>query len=419
MSEISADGRGFSQNEAEGLVKQAFSGMTAHVKKVLLLPPDATRQHSMAGLIARTLYDLFSPMARVDVLPALGTHVPMSREDWERMYAGIPYDRMLTHHWRDSVVRLGEIPQDFVYQVSAGLMDMSVPVEVNRHIMDPAYDLIVSIGQVVPHEVAGMANHTKNIFVGCGGSGFINASHMLGAVCGLENLMGKDKTPVRALFDYAAEHFTKHLPICYALSVTTAVKDDVSLHGLFIGPERQTFEDAVKLSQQKNIFYLDQPAKKCVVMLDENEFHSTWLGNKAIYRTRMAIADGGELIILAPGVKRFGEDEQVDHLLRQYGYKGRDYVLEQVKDQMDLRDNLSAAAHLIHGSSDGRFDITYCTQYLTQSEVEGVGYHYRHYEEARQEFAGLKPGRNTMDNGEEIYFIQNPALGLWMTKEKA
>ncbi|MDI9519828.1 MAG: lactate racemase domain-containing protein [Bacillota bacterium] len=417
VSEVADTASGLSQTEAVNLIRLAFSGMAGQVRKVLLLPPDATRPHSQAGLIASTLYALFSPAAQVDVLPALGTHVKMEREDWEKMYGVIPYERMLIHNWRDEVRLVGEIPGKYVREISSGLMDTPVPVELNHHILDPSYDLIVSIGQVVPHEVAGMANHAKNLFVGCGGAAFINASHMLGAVCGLENLMGRDRTPVRALFDYASEHFIKDLPLCYALSVTSAVFDEVSLHGLFIGQERKTFEDAVALSQKKNIFYLDKPVQKCVVSLDENEFHSTWLGNKAVYRTRMAIEDGGELIILAPGIKRFGEDKEADKMIRKYGYCGREKVLSEVKTQEDLKQNLSAAAHLIHGSSEGRFNITYCTSHLKKDDIEGVGYRYRPYEEAVKEFSGLKPGYNVTQNGEEIYYIQNPALGLWMVKE--
>lgn len=408
---------GILKEERASAIRQAFSGLAGRVKKVLLLVPDATRPHSLAGQIAKDLYTLFSPTAWVDVLVALGTHVPMDRKDWERMYSGIPFERMLVHHWRDEVKNLGEIPAAKVREVSGGLMDMEVPVEVNRHILDPSYGLIISIGQVVPHEVAGMANHTKNVFVGCGGAGFINASHMLGAVYGLENIMGLDRTPVRALFDYAAEHFTAHLPLCYVLSVTTTTDENTELNGLFIGQERQVFEEAVALSQQKNIVYLEKRVQTMVVRLDEDEFHSTWLGNKAVYRTRMAIKDGGELIILAPGVARFGEDEQVDLLIRKYGYRGREKVQSLVAEQVDLQENLSAAAHLIHGSSEGRFHITYCTQHLTKEEVEGVGYRYLPYQEAIQRYKGLDPGINTKSNGEEIYYVQNPALGLWMTKE--
>ena len=413
------ENQGIGDERVRQALTDAFGDMKSGLKKVLLIPPDFTRLHSKAGLITRLLYDWLSPDCQVDILPALGTHVPLGAEQWRMMFEGVPIERMLVHHWRDKVVKLGDIPGDFVAEVSGGLMKQPIPVEISRYLIDPSYDLIISIGQVVPHEVAGMANHAKNIFIGCGGAGIINASHMLGAVCGMESIMGRDRTPVRALLDYMAEHFTRHLPICYALTVTTAVSDDITLHGLFIGSERSAFEQAVALSQQKNIVHLDRAIGKCVVMLDEREFHSTWIGNKAVYRTRMAIRDGGELVILAPGVKRFGEDSAVDALLRKYGYRGRDFVLRAVETQEDLKSNLSAAAHLIHGSSDGRFKITYCTSLLSQEEVEGVGYAWRPLDEALREYAGLGQGWNTLPGGEEVYYIQNPALGLWMAEDRA
>ena len=299
-------------------------------------------------------------------------------------------------------------------------MDMDVPVEVNRRLLDSSYQLILSIGQVVPHEVVGMANHAKNIFVGCGGSRMINASHMLGAFYGMERMMGKDRTPVRAVFDYAWEHFASRLPIHFILTVTDAPQGVIRNHGLFIGRERARFEEAVRLAQQKNITLLDKPIQKAVVYLDEVEFKSTWLGNKSVYRTRMAIADGGELVVLAPGVDKFGEDKAIDPLIRQYGYCGREKVLQRVKTEEKLQNSLSAAAHLIHGSSDGRFLITYCTRHLSREEVEGVHYGYLPYDEAvkRYDPDKLKPGYNTLPDGEEIYYIPNPALGLWMEKSR-
>lgn len=130
------------------------------------------------------------------------------------------------------------------------------------------------------------------------------------------------------------------------------------------GRDAECLTEAVKLSQEKNIDFVEQGLKKCVVYLDPGEFKSTWLGNKAVYRTRMAMADGGELIVLAPGVTKFGEDPQVDKLIRKYGYRGRLHTLEEFNkpENQDLRDNMGAAAHLIHGSSDGRFTITYAVQ---------------------------------------------------------
>ncbi len=391
-----------------------------HLKKVLLIPPDFTRYHSNAGRITEILYGMLSPDAHVDILPALGTHVAVSPSEWAYMFGSVPYSRMLVHNWRTDVDDIGEVPGELVSDVSEGLMDTPIPAQINRHLLDPSYDLILSIGQVVPHEVVGMANYSKNIFVGCGGSRMISSSHMLGAFYGLERIMGKDKTPVRQVLDYAEEHFIGHLPLQYILTVTDAPGGHIRTHGLFMGRQRRLFEDAVKLAQEKNIIALEKPIQKAVVLLDEKEFKSTWLGNKAVYRTRMAIADGGELIVLAPGVDKFGEDKEVDKLIRKYGYKGRDYVLEQVRQQDDLKCNLSAAAHLIHGSSDGRFSITYCTRHVTREEVEQVGYGYLPYDAAvkRYPLDTLKDGYNTLEDGEEIFYISNPALGLWMENSR-
>ncbi len=399
-------------------LEDALSPVKGRLKKILLVPPDFTRLHSGAGQIAALLYGILGPSCRVDVLPALGTHVKMSREEWETMYSPIPFERMLVHNWRTDVVTVGEIEAGFVAELSEGLMNEPIPVEINRHLLDPEYDLILSIGQVVPHEVAGMANHAKNIFVGCGGARMINASHMLGALFGMERIMGREQTPVRALFDRAAERFLQKLPLGYILTVTDAPQGQVRIHGLFTGSGRRCFEEAARLSARVNMQLLDRPISKAVVYLDGQEFKSTWLGNKAIYRTRMAMADGGELVILAPGVEKFGEDEAVDRLIRAYGYSGRQSVLKAVKESEALRQNLSAAAHLIHGSSEGRFKVTYCAGHLTRDEIERAGFAYLDYDQAIRRYPPqrLHAGWNSLEGGEEIFYIPNPALGLWALK---
>ncbi|MCR4621103.1 MAG: lactate racemase domain-containing protein [Clostridiales bacterium] len=409
---------GLSREEIKQELSRLLDGL--ELKKVLLLPPDYTRYHSYAGQITVMLWELLKDRCDVDIMPALGTHVPVSEAEWEKMFSPIPYEKMLVHSWRDDVVKIGEVPSAFVKEVSEGLVEDKIDVEVNRRLLDKSYDLILSIGQVVPHEVVGMANRNKNIFVGCGGSSMINSSHMLGAFYGLERVMGKDHTPVRRVFDYAEEHFLKDVPLSYILTVTDAPQGSIRVHGLFIGRERKYFEDAVALAQQKNLNLVDEPFDKVVVLLDEQEFKSTWLGNKSVYRTRMAIKDGGQLIVLAPGVDKFGEDPGIDKLIRKYGYCGRGNVLKLVKENEDLRQNLSAAAHLIHGSSDGRFSITYCTRLLTREEVEGVCFNYIPYDEAAKKYdpAVLKDGFNTLPDGEKIYYISNPALGLWADKSK-
>lgn len=403
---------GLSDGEIRAVLADSLSACPP-LRRVLLLPPDHTRLHSGAGRIVQHLYEMLSPTCEVDVMPALGTHVPVTEGEWREMFGNVPFERMIVHNWRADVVRLGQVPGEVIERLSEGLMRDPVDVELNRRLLDPGYDLILSIGQVVPHEVVGMANRNKNLFVGCGGANMINSSHMLGAFYGLERIMGRDHTPVRDMFDYAEEHFLASIPLSYILTVTTAPEGEVRTHGLFIGRERARFEEAVALSQQVNVIHVPEPLQTAVVWLDGQEFRSTWLGNKAVYRTRMAMADGGNLIVLAPGVERFGEDPRIDALIRRYGYCGRENVLRLVKERQDLRENLSAAAHLIHGSSDGRFRITYCTKHLTEAEVRSVCYDYLPFDEAARRYdpAKLKPGQNG-----DCYFIPNPALGLWSAK---
>ncbi|MBQ4054127.1 MAG: DUF2088 domain-containing protein [Clostridia bacterium] len=407
--------QGLSDIEIREALERSLEGK--ELKKVLLLPPDYTRMYSGAGKLTAIYYDLLKDRCEVDILPALGTHEAMTPEECKAFFGEVvPFERIIIHNWRKDVVKLGEVPAEFVSEVSDGLVTDKIDVEVNKLLMDESYDLIISMGQVVPHEVVGMANYSKNIFVGCGGSSMINSSHMLGAFYGMERIMGRDFSPVRRVFDYAEENFIAHIPLMYVLTVTTNKGDDVSIHGLYIGRKRELFENAVSLSQDMNLTHMSEPLEKVVVYLDPREFKSTWLGNKAVYRTRMAIADGGELIILAPGIKKFGEDEENDRLIRKYGYVGREKVLELVEENDDLKGNLSVAAHLIHGSSDDRFSITYCTKDVGEEEITGVNFKYIPYDEAAAKYdpAKLTDGFNTLENGEKIFYISNPALGLWI-----
>ena len=401
--------------EARSALFEAFRALGTR-RRVLAIPPDITRLNSYAGPLTRFAYEYWGA-ALTDVMPALGTHSPMSAAQIDAMFGGVPQELFRVHDWRHDVVTVGEVPADFLKEVSEGVIDEPWPAQVNRLLLDPSFDLILSIGQVVPHEVIGMANYTKNIFVGAGGSAGINLSHYLGATYGMERIMGRADSPVRAVLEYAREHFIKDLPIIYILTVIAKNPDsgELELKGLFIGDDMECFRKAAALSLETNFIMVDKPLDKCVVYLDPEEFKSTWLGNKAIYRTRMALADGAELTVLAPGLKEFGEDPTNDMLIRKYGYHGTPATLKAVAENQDLRDNLGAAAHLIHGSSEGRFTITYCPgPGMTREEIEGVGFQYGSLSDAMEKYnpQSLKDGWNTIGN-QEIYYISNPALGLW------
>jgi nickel-dependent lactate racemase len=389
-------------------------------KKVLAVPPDITRCHSRSGELTFAAWKYYGDRL-TDILPATGTHFAMTDSEISRMYGQTPRGLFREHNWRSGLVTLGEVPAEYLRQVSEGLVNYSWPTQVNRLIAEGGFDLILSIGQVVPHEVSGMANYNKNIFVGAGGAEGINKSHFLGAVYGMERIMGRADNPVRKVLNYAEENFAKDLPIVYVLTVIGA-SDNGKLHcrGLFIGDDIECFRQAAKLSFEVNIELLEEPLEKIVVYLEPSNYKSTWLGNKSIYRTRMAIADGGELIVLAPGLNGFGEDEQIDRLIRKYGYIGTERVLDFVKLNKDLQENLSAAAHMIHGSSEGRFKITYCPGGLTREEIKSVNFEYAELSRMLKRYDPyqLRDGLNTLANGEQIYFISNPSIGLWAFKDK-
>jgi len=392
--------------------------------KVLAIPPDYTRLPSRSGELTEYCWEYLGDKLK-DVLPALGTHTPMTKEQISHMFGQTPKELFRIHDWRNDIATLGTVPAEFVKEVSGGVVDFTWPAQVNRMLVDGDYDLILSIGQVVPHEVVGMANYNKNILVGTGGTEAIHKSHFIGAAYGMEKMMGRADTPVRKIFNYASDNFMKQLPIVYVQTVVGLnKKGDLQTYGLFIGDDFSVFDKAAKLSLQVNFEMLDKPLTKAVVWLDPTEFKSTWLGNKSVYRTRMALADGGELIVLAPALIEFGEDKQIDKLIRKYGYFGTPHTLKMVEENEDIRNNLAAAAHLIHGSSEGRFSITYCPgkedANLSKEEIESVGFKYADFDEvtARYDPETLKEGYNTMDDGEEVFYISNPALGLWAFKDR-
>jgi nickel-dependent lactate racemase len=389
-------------------------GKLGRRERVLAVPPDITRLHSQAGPLTCAAWKHFGDRLKA-VLPAIGTHAPMTTAQLDHMYPGMPHDLFRVHNWRTDVETLGEVPAEFIHQQSEGKLNAPWPAQTNKLISRGEFDLILSIGQVVPHEVIGMANYNKNILVGAGGRQGINLSHYLGAVYGMERIMGRAENPVRAVLNYASDHFLRALPIVYVHTVVgRRANGGLAVRGLFIGDDVECFHRAADLSLKVNFELVPEPVKKAVVYLDPHEFHSTWLGNKAVYRTRMALADGAELIILAPAVRGFGEDKCIDGLIRKYGYRGTPTTLAAVDANPDLAGELGAAAHLIHGSSEDRFKITWCPGQLSREEIEGVGYKYGDYAEMSERYNPdkLSHGHNHMD-GEDVFFVSNPGLGLW------
>lgn len=415
---VGSAGTDLSHPQLQDLLQESLAKLGAR-STVLAVPPDQSREHSQAGLLTGFVWKHYGDKLKA-VLPAIGTHTPMRPDQLAHMFAGVPLELFKVHNWRTDIETLGELPAEFIREQSEGKLNYTWPAQVNKLISRGGFDLILSIGQVVPHEVIGMANYTKNILIGTGGREGINRSHYLGAVYGMERIMGRAENPVRTVLNHAADRFLRHLPIIYVLTVVGRKSSGgLAVRGLFIGDDVECFHKAAELSLKVNFEIVDQQMHKAVVYLDPGEFHSTWIGNKAVYRTRMALADGAELIILAPGVHEFGEDKVIDKLIRKYGYRGTPYTLKSVEENPELANDLSAAAHLIHASSEGRFKITWCPGHLTREEIVGVGYDYGDLKTmlGRYNPQTLRHGPNRVD-GEDIFFIANPGLGLWAHRSR-
>jgi len=425
-------------SEVASLGPTAFGGAASTPRNgsVLILPPDGTRYHSKAGFLTDVAFKSLGSRVGA-VMPALGTHIPMIPEELRRMFPGTPLSLFQPHDWRQDIVELGRLEAAFVERATEGCVNYDWPVQVNRSLRDGGFGLILSIGQVVPHEVVGMANHAKNLVVGTGGKEAIDKSHFAGAAYGMERMMGKTDTPVRALFDEGLRRFGSSLPpVLYALTVVgrrtrtemeaartngAYATSPLAVRGLYVGFGRECFESAAALARKVNVDLLDEPVRKVVVYLEPEEFRTTWLGNKAVYRTRMAMADGGELLILAPGLERFGEDLGIDTLIRAHGYRPSAEIRARLGTHPELAGALSAAAHLIHGSSEGRFTIRYCPgPGVSKTEIESVGYEWGNLNEAiaRYKPETLDTGWNTASDGERFFYIPNPALGLWASRSR-
>jgi nickel-dependent lactate racemase len=403
------------------MLDEAVVRLGSNLRRVLLLPPDLTRAHSGSGWITETIYHRLPKTCDLHVIPTLGQHVPHTEEENKWMFGSIPHSRIHAHDWRGGVVRAGTIPAERVAESTGGLANWDIPVDLNRMLMEEPWDLVINIGHVVPHEVLGFANHNKNYFIGLGGKETICASHLAAGVYGIERNLGNLITPLRACFNWAEEKMLGRLPDVYFQVVMKRDADNKLVHtGVFVGDDLETYLQAAQLSREVNITTFDRPVRKIVAHMQGDEFRSTWVANKAVYRTRMAMADGGELLIIAPGLERFGEQKDVDTLIRKYGYAPSREILQLYQENADLQDLAHGTAHLMHGTSEGRFTIRYAPGRLTRTEIEQVKFEYADLNETLQRYplGQMKEGWNTRPDGEEIFYISTPSAGLWSTRDK-
>lgn len=402
-------------NDFRDALTAAFAA-AGQPRRVLALPPDHTRSDSRAGELTSIAYEMLGERL-TDVMPALGTHEAMTEHELQYMFGELPRRLIRVHDWKNDVSTLGYVEASFVAQVTDGIYARPWAAQVNRLLVEGRHDLILSLGQVVPHEVIGMANYNKNVFVGTGGAEGINESHYISALYGMERIMGRCDTPLRRILNEAQDRFCKNMPLMFVLTVVESLPDgSKAVRGLYVGDSHEVFFQAGKLSAEVNRFIVKPAPKTVVVTMNPSKYKRTWLANKAIYRTRMLIADGGKLVVLAPGVNSFGESATVDGIIRKYGYRYTADVLRLVAENEDLQQNLGTAAHLIHGTTEGRFEVVYAPGGLTSQEIESVGYQWGDWRQLQAEYAveTLQDGWNCSRSGEEFYFIRDPGLGLWI-----
>ncbi len=413
---------------------------------ILVIPPDISRLHSAAGELTARLYASWSPYATIKIMPALGTHRRMTPDELRSMFGPqIPLRDYLYHDWRWGVVRAhtlgarelvrllgtdrneedGESGEsgDSSVRLRGTTRTGQLHVYINHHIMSRRYTRIVSIGQVAPHEVVGMSNHVKNLVIGCGGKQVIDFSHYYSAKIGMANLIGTPNTPIRTLLNAIYDASLAHLPVHFAMTVMTEELDGIFRpYALCIGDDTECFDAAAAASTEANII----PEPRCydlvVAYLPRRQYRSLWLANKAIYRLSDIVATGGELLIIAPGVDRVAEDDAFgDLIVRHGGYMGSAAVERELnqsgrrrRGRHSLSANLAVAAHLIHGSPEERYKVTYATDSLSPELLQRLGYQHRTLASINAYRPFRRPvGGCTNALGRDYYYVYNPGFRLW------
>jgi nickel-dependent lactate racemase len=299
-------------------------------------------------------------VAQFDALVAQGTHMPMTEEEKRAkigLHAGdsaTGLGQIFDHQWNrpEELVTIGELSAARVKELTGGLLTEAVKVNLNRLLGPGIYDTVLVFGATVPHEVAGFAGGAKYFFPGVAGPDLTHATHWLGALASIENVIGRVETPTRYMIEAAADFVPARI---VSLNSVVTRDDDNRLrtHALFAGDFRAAFRSAAEVSRQVHIKYAGRKYKRVVALLDEH-YDELWVGGKASYKLGGIIDQGGELIIYAPHLHSISETHGL--LIEKYGYAPLDRVREMVALSTELQANLAVAAHLAHVSYAGQRD---------------------------------------------------------------
>jgi lactate racemase len=342
-------------SEFAAIVEQALEHIQPG-ERVLAIIPDKTRDDNTHQLFP--IADEFLSkrgVASFDVLVAQGTHPPMS-EAQKLSKIGLTSftGSLFDHRWNDpdELITLGELSAETVRQLTNGLIDRAIPVTINKLLAPGIYDTVLVFGATVPHEVAGFAGGAKYFFPGVAGPELTHTTHWLGALAGIENIIGQIETPTRHLIEAATDLIAARI-----ISLNTVISrredDELVVYALFGGDIREAFRRAAEVSRRVHIRYTGRKYKKIIALLDPH-YDELWVGGKASYKLGAIIEEGGELIIYAPHLNRLSATH--GSLIEKYGYAPLESVRDMLGVSQELRENLCIAAHLAHVAYAGRLD---------------------------------------------------------------
>ena len=409
-----------SPEELRAIVEQALLTVGPGAR-VLAIVPDKTRDDN-TDLLFPFASELLAARgaAQFDALIAQGTHMPMTEEE-KRAKVGLAQGAALPllghiydHQWNrpEELVDLGELSAARVAELTGGLINETVKVNLNRLLAPGLYDTILIFGATVPHEVAGFAGGAKYFFPGVAGPDLTHATHWLGALASIERVIGRVETPTRHMIEAAADLVPAR--VISLNSVVTRTDDErLRTHALFCGDFREAFRRAADVSRHVHIKYTDRKYQRVVALLDEH-YDELWVGGKASYKLGGIIEEGGELIIYAPHLRAISETHGL--LIEKYGYAPIDRVREMVALSTELRSNLAVAAHLAHvsyaGSRDAtgkvvpRYKITMASA-LDEATCRRVNLGFMDYREFRREDYDADPNTLVVERaGRDLYLVE-------------
>ena len=359
-------------------IRSAMANIVLH-GRVLVLVPDHTRTFPHPAVL-RSIATAISPrVEQVDVMIALGTHPGLSDAEIGKLFdlpsqpQAVDAVTIVNHEWWNpaELADFGVIPADEVEVLSEGRLRIDVPVRLNRRLRE--YDHLVVCGPVFPHEVAGFSGGNKYFVPGVAAREIIDVTHWVGALITSSAVLGRADTPVRRFIDRAVSLIpTARHAICLVIDPAQRIQT-------FAGTPEDAFEAAARASAEVHIRRVAEPVERALAILPEM-YDELWVGAKGMYKLEPVVADGGELVVVAPHLHEVSRTH--GKLIGEIGYHVRDYFTAQWERFEHIPWGVLAHSTHLRGTGtylDGverpRIDVTLATG-IPAAECEALGLGY-------------------------------------------